>query len=153
VSRAAGARYAHTNIVARDWWALATFYIDVFGCELVPPARDQSGDWLARGTGVPRARLEGAHLRLPGHGPGGPTLEIFTYAERLPRPEPAANRLGFGHLAFAVDDVRAALAAVTTAGGGAVGEVVEREVPGVGRLTFVYAADPEGNLLELQSWT
>ena len=26
------------------------------------------------------------------------------------------------------------------------------EVPGVGMLTFVYVADPEGNIVELQAW-
>jgi hypothetical protein len=35
-------RYAHTNLVARDWRALS-------------------------------------QLRLPGHGPEGPTLEVFSY--------------------------------------------------------------------------
>ncbi len=51
-----------------------------------------------------------------------------------------------------MDDVRAALAAVEAAGGGRVGELVEVEVPDAGRLTFVYATDPEGNVLELQRW-
>ena len=61
-------RYAHTNLVARDWEALAQFYTAVFTCRIVPPVRDQSGDWLSRGTGVPNAALKGAHLLLPGHG-------------------------------------------------------------------------------------
>jgi predicted enzyme related to lactoylglutathione lyase len=37
-------------------------------------------------------------------------------------------------------------------GGGAVREVTSREVEGVGRLTFVHATDPEGNIIEPQSW-
>lgn len=45
-----------------------------------------------------------------------------------------------------------ALDAVITAGGAARGNVVTRAVEGVGTLTFTYARDPEGNLLELQSW-
>jgi predicted enzyme related to lactoylglutathione lyase len=28
-------KYAHTNIIARDWEKLAQFYIDVFDCEIV----------------------------------------------------------------------------------------------------------------------
>jgi predicted enzyme related to lactoylglutathione lyase len=147
------ARYAHTNIIARDWRRLAGFYEQVFGCQPVPPQRQQSGEWLARGTGVPDAALEGMHLRLPGHGDSGPTLEIFSYATTLPRGVAvAANREGFAHIAFAVDDVAAAAAAVVAAGGSLVGELVERTIPEVGRLSFVYAADPEGNLIELQSW-
>jgi hypothetical protein len=41
---------------------------------------------------------------------------------------------------------------VVSHGGGLVGEVASAEVPGVGLLTFVYAADPEGNIIELQAW-
>ncbi|MEZ4379896.1 MAG: VOC family protein [Nannocystaceae bacterium] len=148
------ARFAHVNLIARDWRRLADFYVRVFACEPVPPPRSQAGDWLSRGTGVADAALEGVHLRLPGSVGAGPTLEIYTYAETLERGAPvAANRRGFGHLAFAVDDVDAAVAEVLTAGGARVGEVVERDVAGVGRLRFVYVADPEGNLLELQRWS
>ena len=82
-------RFAHTNLVAHDWQRLSRFYVDVFGCTLVPPVRQQSGEWLERGTGVAGASLEGAHLRLPGA--GGATLEIFTYADVDHRPTPHAN--------------------------------------------------------------
>ena len=58
----------------------------------------------------------------------------------------------WGHIAFAVSSVPDALAAVIANGGAAVGEVVTLPVAGVGRVTFVYARDPEGNIIELQSW-
>jgi catechol 2,3-dioxygenase-like lactoylglutathione lyase family enzyme len=145
-------RYAHTNLIARDWRRLAAFYEEVFGCTPVPPERRQSGEWLERGTGVAGARLEGVHLKLPGHGEQGPTLEIYSYSEPADRPPPVANRLGFGHIAFEVRDVGATLDRVCERGGSAVGEVVTAEVSGRGRITFVYAADPEGNLIELQCW-
>lgn len=147
-----GVRYAHTNIVAADWRKLARFYEDVLECVRLEPERDQKGDWLERGTGVPGAALGGVHLRLPGHGEGGPTLEIYSYRAMLDKPEPAANRKGLGHLAFAVDDVETTLLAVQKHGGRALGEVVATDVPGAGRVTFVYATDPEGNILELQRW-
>lgn len=145
-------RYAHTNIVAEDWRRLADFYRSVFDCRDVPPQRDQSGGWLERGTGVSGAALQGVHLRLPGHGEDGPTLEIYTYTRMEDRLASEANRKGLGHLAFAVDDVAAKLLEVIAKGGRAVGEVVSTQVAGAGRITFCYAADPEGNLLELQSW-
>ena len=63
------ARYGHTNLVARDWRSLAAFYEEHFGCVPVPPERDYRGPDLEAGTGVPGAALQGAHLRLPGHGP------------------------------------------------------------------------------------
>jgi len=147
------ARYSHTNLIARDWRRLATFYQQVFGCTPVPPERDLQGDWLDAATGLPGAHLRGVHLRLPGYGDHGPTLEIFQYSDVLDGGAPAANRAGLGHLAFAVADVPAACQAVLSAGGGLLGEVVSVEVAGAGRITFAYATDPEGNLIELQRWS
>lgn len=146
-------RFAHVNLVARDWRGLARFYELVFGCVPVPPERDLAGQWLEDGTGVPGARIRGIHLRLPGYGDAGPTLEILQYDRLLDRPEPAANRPGFGHVAFAVADVTAARDAVVAAGGKEIGQVVSQDVAGAGTITFVYLADPEGNLVELQSWS
>ena len=83
----AGARYGHTNLVAEDWRALSRFYQDQFGCIPVPPERDFKGPDLERGTAIPGAELRGEHLRLPGHGPEGPTLEIFNYNILKEKPE------------------------------------------------------------------
>ena len=144
--------YKHTNIVARDWRRLAAFYETVFGCKPVPPERHLSGGWLEKGTNVKGAALSGMHLRLPGWGENGPTLEIYQYTENQPKPPAAANREGYAHLAFEVSDVQAAADAVRRNGGSRVGEITTADVDGVGILTFVYLADPEGNILELQSW-
>jgi catechol 2,3-dioxygenase-like lactoylglutathione lyase family enzyme len=146
------ARYRHTNLVAQDWRRLAAFYQRVFGCTPVPPERDLQGEWLDRSAGLDGAHLRGVHLRLPGCGPEGPTLELFQYEPAVAQAEPVANRHGWGHLAFAVPDVEGALAAVVAEGGRTLGQVSSVEVPGAGRLTVVYARDPEGNLLELQRW-
>jgi glyoxylase I family protein len=146
------ARFGHVNVVARDWRALANFYERVFGCVLVPPERHFSGPVLSAGVGVPNAALRGVHLRLPGLGPDGPTLEIFEYEEELDALPPAANRPGFAHVAFAVPDVAAARSAVLEGGGHSVGEIVTLEVADGRRVRFTYVADPEGNILELQSW-
>jgi predicted enzyme related to lactoylglutathione lyase len=146
------ARYVHTNIIARDWRSLADFYIQVFGCQPVPPERHLTEPWVAQATGIPGAEQHGMHLRLPGHGDTGPTLEIFQYPQVHDGGLPAIDRTGLAHLAFGVEDVEAALKAVREAGGGAVGKLVNVEVAGVGRLTFVYARDPEGNIIELQKW-
>jgi predicted enzyme related to lactoylglutathione lyase len=146
-------RFAHINLIAHDWRRLAEFYQQVFGCTPVPPERDLAGQWLDDATSVPNARIRGIHLRLPGHGDSGPTLEIFTYNQLQPRPETAVNRPGLGHLAFVVDDVQAACEAVLAAGGHTVGQLVTVEIPGAGTITFVYATDPEGNIIELQKWS
>ncbi len=146
-------RYAHTNLIAHDWEKLAGFYQQVFGCEPLEPKRDQQGDWLERGSGVPNAHLRGQHLRLPGHGAQGPTLEIYQYDEVIAQSHPVANRAGYGHIAFCVDDVPDALRHIIAAGGKAQGEIVSTPVEGIGTLTFTYARDPEGNLIEIQAWS
>jgi len=145
--------FGHVNIIASEWLRLSRFYQDVFACVPVPPVRKQSGPILETATGVPGARLEGEHLRLPGFGDQGPTLEIFSYEDSLDRPQPRPNRKGLGHLAFQVLDVAETLARVLEKGGSAQGSVASLPVPGKGVVTFVYAADPEGNLLEIQSWS
>ncbi len=104
------------------------------------------------GTGIPGAHLRGAHLRLPGWGDNGPTLEIFTYNITAPGEPSAVNRLGFGHIAFSVEDVQSARATVLEAGGRAVGEVVTVQIVTGARVTWCYVTDPEGNIIELQSW-
>lgn len=147
------ARFGHVNIIARDWRRLADFYERVFGCTFVPPERDYRGPGLSAGSGVANAALRGAHLRLPGGGPDGPTLEIYQYDPSLEGQPTAANRPGFGHIAFGVPDVEAARAVVLEAGGMPVGEVVTLQTSDGRRVTWTYVADPEGNIVELQSWS
>ena len=65
----------------------------------------------------------------------------------------AVNRPGFGHIAFVVDDVASTRAAVLGAGGQPVGEVVTLKTATGAKVTWVYVTDPEGNVIELQSWS
>jgi len=147
-----GIKYTHTNVVARDWKRLVTFYTEVLGCIPVPPERNYSGEWLDKITGIEGAQIAGIHLLLPGYGDEGPTLEIFQYGLMPDHPTINANTPGFSHLAFAVDDVKKTAQAVFDHGGIAVGELTVREIPGVGTITVQYMADPEGNIIEIQNW-
>jgi predicted enzyme related to lactoylglutathione lyase len=149
----ANAKYAHTNLISRDWRGLVRFYEEVFGCVPVPPERDYSGPDLEAGTGIPGARLRGVHLRLPGHGADGPTLEVFQYSELASHVDRVVNRPGFAHIAFSVANVPDARAEVLEHGGSAVGEVVTMTTATGARVTWCYVADPEGNVIELQSWS
>jgi predicted enzyme related to lactoylglutathione lyase len=152
------AKYVHTNIMAHDWQNLAKFYQDVFDCVPVPPMRDFKGEALERATNIPNAAFQGMHLRLPGFGDPasenpGPTLEIFQYQNMPPRLETLIHRPGFGHIAFLVEDVAKARKAVLEAGGEDVGETITLQTADGRKVTFVYVTDPEGNILELQSWS
>lgn len=147
------AKYVHTNLIANDWRSLSAFYQTVFGCVPVPPERDYSGPELVRATKVSGASLRGVHLRLPGCVPDGPTLEIFQYGENLPALARAVNRPGYGHIAFAVDDVPEARREVLAAGGSAVGDVVTLRTSEGAEVCWCYVTDIEGNIVELQSWS
>jgi len=145
--------FAHTNIIAEDGEKLSDFYKSVFSYTPLSPERNQSGDWLKKGTEVKGTEFQGVHLLLPGHGDSGPTPEIFSYKEMLSKAKVvAANRKGFGHIAFQVDDVPQTRARGLEAGGPDSGEIISREVKGAGTFTGTYMGDPEGNILELQSW-
>lgn len=145
-------KYAHTNIITDDWKRLAEFYITVFECKPLYPERDLRGEWLERATSVKDAHLKGIHLSLPGFEEALPTLEIFQYENNENGLWPQANRRGFGHIAFRVDDVPAMLNRILQHGGSRVGELVETEVADVGILNFVFAKDIDGNIIELQQW-
>ena len=146
-------KYVHTNLIAEDWKKLANFYTEVFGCSFVPPERDYQGNELDAGTGLKGVHLVGAHLRLPGYDDNGPTLEIYNYNQLDSRQPTAVNRPGYGHLAFEVDDVHEMQKTVEANGGGAVGEVVTLTTKVGTKVTWCYMTDPEGNIIELQSWS
>ena len=153
MARIEGARFGHVNVTGSDWRGLAAFYGDVFGMEVVPPERDYRGRELEAGTGVANAHVRGAHLRLPGPGPASPTLEIYEYDTVEESRPPRVDRAGWGHLAFQVPDVAAALDAFVDAGGGRFGEIVTLTTSDGRRVTWCYATDPDGNLVELQAWS
>ena len=118
----------------------------------IPPERDLSGEWIDKATGVEATHITGEHLLLPGHGENGPTLEIFSYDDMPEHPNVTSNTPGFGHIAFAVDDVPTTAHMIFERGGSAIGELTMRKIPEAGYLTFQYVTDPEGNIVEIQSW-
>ena len=144
------ARFGHVNVTAHDWRRLAAFYTDVFGCELVPPERDIRSADLDAATG-----LRDAHLHRSPSAPAGAsatpdrrsrssstTRSARTRARRVDRP-------GWGHIAFQVPDVPAAVDAVVAAGGARFGEIVAMRTKDGRTVTWVYTTDPDGNIVEL----
>ena len=145
-------RFAHVNIVSKNWRKLADFYIKVFDCVEKLPERDLSGEWLDMLTSLKETKIRGIHLRLPGYDVNGPTLEIFEYGQNLSNETRQINLEGFGHIAFSVKDVEEKLNLLLQNGGSTVGELVNTKIEGVGVISVVYAKDPEGNIIEIQKW-
>jgi len=153
-------KFSHVNLVSKNWRKLADFYIKVFDCRPKPPERNLSGEWLDKLTDLQNAHIQGIHLLLPGgdHGEesaddsAGPTLEIFQYDHNKANTHKHINLEGFGHIAFAVENVEEKLQLLLAHGGSTVGELIDTEIQGVGRISVVYAKDPEGNIIEIQKW-
>lgn len=147
-----GIRYAHTNLVANDWKHLQDFYVQVLGCEPAGSERHNQGPAFDALTGFTGGSVAGRHLRLPGHGERGPTIEIFQFSQNDPTLPTSLLRPGFAHLAFEVPDVEQKREEILKWGGRDYGKLATIDIPGAGRLTLIYMTDPEGNIVELQRW-
>ncbi len=145
-------QFVHLNIVSKDWKKLAKFYMDVFNCNPKLPERHLIGDWLDNATNIKNAKIDGIHLALPGNFDYPPTLEIFEYNKNDSDSTKSINRPGFAHIAFHVDDVNKVCQLLEKNGGSKLGEMIIQEIEGVGIITFIYAKDPEDNIIELQHW-
>jgi len=145
-------RYAHTSLVASDWRRMVRFYCEVFGCVPVGSARDRKGREVDALTDVKDTVVQGQHLRLPGHGENGPTIEIFQFNNNEAAQPPSLMRVGFSHLAFEVADIETKRKEIQMWGGKDYGQLVTLDILGEGKLTVIYVCDPEGNIIELQKW-
>ena len=140
-------KFSHVNMVARDTDKLADFYKTVFDCNDLYPRKDLSGEPISKCNGVPNAEIYAAWLSLPGV--ESTFLEIFQYKNIHDRPNPLVNQPGYGHISFEVEDIHATYDAIIKAGGWSLGEVRNfgtEEAPAF----YVYARDPEGNVIELE---
>lgn len=145
-------KYVHTNLVARDWRKLASFYVNVFNCKPVPPKRNLKGEWLDKALSLKNTHITGIHLLLPGFR-DGPTLEVFQYSEEKDADKRYPNTPGYGHIAFSVPDVEETAKKIIEMGGSYVGELTTIEINGMGKLFFAYMRDPEGNMIEIQRYS
>lgn len=145
-------KYLHTNLTVKNIERMQKFYVDVFGCKPVRRIDHLTGSWIEEITSVERGEIKYVHLRFPGYEKNGPELELVQYLTPTHGYNITPDTFGFGHLSFAVEDVHKALEEVITAGGASVGKIVTVDVPKRGRLTEVYATDPEGNIIELQCY-
>ena len=136
-------RMEHVGVVVDDLAAATEFFIEL-GLELQGEASVE-GRSVDRVLGLDGVRAEIAMLQTPdGHG----RIELSTF--RAPPTEGGdrhapANTAGIRHVAFAVEDIDAAVAGLRARGAELVGEVVSYE--NVYRLCYVRG--PEGIIIEL----
>jgi catechol 2,3-dioxygenase-like lactoylglutathione lyase family enzyme len=136
-------RLDHVGIVVHDLAAATAFFLEL-GLELQGEA-SVGGRALDRIVGLDGARTEVAYLRTPdGHG----GLELIAFSSpQSPGPDrdAPANTPGLRHIAFAVDDIDAALAGLRARGGELVGELVQYG----DSYRLCYVRGPAGIIVEL----
>jgi len=136
----------HTSFTVSDLERSIALFRDGLGLEVTSKGpRDPA--LAARVTGVPGAELLVAYLRGPGH-----SIELIQYlgpAEGRGRVEARPCDVGFAHLAYDVDDLDAALAALAAHGACPAGEVVVIDQGPNAGARLVYVRDPDGITIEL----
>lgn len=143
----------HIGITVGNLDEAIEFYTTVFGLELLVGAETAStstpgADRRAEVFGARWGEMRLAHL-ADGNGTGVELFEFIEPAMVYPEEHFDYRRVGFSHLAFTVDDLEAAMAALTSAGGG-VRTGIHTVRPGC---RICYCKDPWGNPVELSTGT
>ena len=136
-------RMEHVGVVVDDLEAATAFFVEL-GLN-VRGEGPVEGGWVERVVGLEGVRVEYAMVETPG---GHGWLEVVKFHSPSVRGgagHAPANTLGIRHVAFAVDDIDAAIATVRARGGELVGEVENYE--DIYRLCYVRG--PEGIIVEL----
>jgi catechol 2,3-dioxygenase-like lactoylglutathione lyase family enzyme len=136
--------FNHTSFTVASLDRAIPFFRDLLGFELLSRA-PRSQALIERMTSIPRADVEIAFVRGPGH-----TIELVEYKAPDDR-APSTARLcdaGAAHIAFDVDDVPAAVAGAMTHEFEPVGEVIViDDGPNRGR-QVVYLKGPDNFVVE-----
>lgn len=136
-------RLEHVGIVVDDLAAATEFFV-ALGLDLQGKG-PVDGQWVDRIVGLEGARADIAMMQTPD---GNGRLELTKYhspAGEAGTPNAPANTPGIRHVAFAVDDIDAAVAAVRALGYELVGEVGRYE----DLYRLCYICGPEGIIIEL----
>lgn len=136
-------RFDHVGITVRDLDRAVEFFVGL-GLE-VEGRQPIEGEFLDTVIGMEGARTEIVMLSVPG---GGSPVELSSFVRPDAvdgSPEAMANEVGLRSLAFEVDDIDAAVAAVAAEGYGLVGGIGQHE--DVWRMAYVRG--PEGIIVAL----
>jgi catechol 2,3-dioxygenase-like lactoylglutathione lyase family enzyme len=136
-------RFEHVGVVVDDLDAVAAFFL---GLGFASEGRGLvEGEAVDKINGLDGVRAEVMMVRTPD---GSGRLELVKYHapadDHGARPWPA-NRLGFRHIALAVDDLNTIVGGLRDQGFDTVGEVRDYE----GSYRLCYVRGPEGLIVEL----
>jgi catechol 2,3-dioxygenase-like lactoylglutathione lyase family enzyme len=136
-------RMEHVGIVVDDLAAATEFFVEL-GLELLGEGSVE-GRWVDRIVGLDGVLVENAMVQTPD---GNGQLELIKFhsppTQGGDRDAPA-NAPGIRHIAFAVEDIDAALAGLRARGSELVGEVEQYE----DSYRLCYVRGPEGIIVEL----
>ncbi|MFC0038780.1 VOC family protein [Actinomadura rayongensis] len=146
----------HIGVTVPDLDAATRFFVEAFDAAVLYDTlrRDDGpvgGPDTERRLGVPAGTAEVAIRMLAL--PNGPGIELFEFRTPRRRDPAVPSDLGWQHVAFYVDDLDAAAARVSRAGGIPLGD--PRPLPGPEsgpRNRFWYARTPWGGTLELLTY-
>ena len=143
----------HIGLTVPDIDAATRFFADLLGAETLYDVGpfESADDWMATHLAVhPRARINKVRMLRVAH---GPALELFEFtAPGQVTEAPKNSDTGGWHLAFYVDDIDAALAALKRHDVAILsGPVLMTEGPSAG-LSWLYFKAPWGQQLELVSY-
>ncbi|HUL05222.1 MAG TPA: VOC family protein [Candidatus Acidoferrum sp.] len=136
--------FNHTSFTVPDLDRALRFWTEALGFRIASVG-ERSGDWQARVTGVPGARLRVAHL--DGHGHHMEFIQYLSGTAESPRYEP--NMAGAAHVCLEVTDIHRTAARLLAAGATLQGEMAE-VTTGVAVGGWAgYIRDPNGIIIEL----
>lgn len=143
----------HIGLTVPDIEAASRFFSDVLGAEAIYDIGpfESPDDWMAQHLAVhPRARINKLRVMKVGN---GPVLELFEFASPdQDTRRPKNSDFGGWHMAFYVEDMDKALAALKTHDVTIQsGPVLMTEGPSAG-LQWLYFQSPWGQQLELVSY-
>lgn len=136
-------RFDHVGVVVDDLELVTKFFADL-GFECGDPMRLE-GAWIGQVVGLEGVELDMVSVSAPD---GSGRLELTRFrrpVDPAPAQSPPANRLGFRHIAYEVDDIDGVVERLRANGLDTVGEIVNYE--DVYRLCYV--AGPESLIVEL----
>ena len=136
----------HTSYTVSDIERSKRFYCGLLGCEVIWE-REIIEKYFRDIVAFPDSVVKAAQLRIPG---STHILELFEYVHpRGMKLDMSTNNPGSSHLAFLVDDLRAAFKELSAKGVKFKSEPVEIDYGENAEAWGIYLEDPDGITIEL----